>query len=533
MDTNISNIINKLYSKAGFLEKYGGSLWAAIIISVIMFLAISYYQVLNNLQPLKSDWINQRCKPNVMPFAGIINPPDPNEMSAFEFTSNNFTNCIQTILEDIIGIFLSPFYYLVNVMDNTIKSIDTSVQSVRGLFDTIRKSLLSVSSDVMGRLLNILIPLQIIIMKVKDTMNKTQGIMTASIFTLFGVYDTLRSAIGAIVEIIVVVLIGLAATIGILFAIPFGFGMPVAIPLLVIFLIILIPGLMVYIIEVMILKKMVSPLPGVPGCFDGNTQLTLYSGDFIKMKDLEVGMILENNNQVTSIMNMVCSDDIYDLDKVLCTGKHKVKYNNKWISVKDHPDSRITNKKYANVYCINTSNKTILINNHIFADYDEMENNEIDELKQNCKKYLPNDFKFELSNIHRYLDGGFKSDTQIELLDGHSIDIKDVNVNDVLRFGERVVGIVKINANDLTTKKYYLENDQVIYGGPNLQICDSDLGMINLLDMYGEIIHEKFIYHLITDKKTFYVNGTKFYDYNACIDKFLHLENISLMKVLL
>ena len=532
MDTNISNVINKLYNKAGFLEKYGGSLWSAIIISVIVFLAVSYYQVLNNLQPLKADWINQRCKPNVMPFAGIINPPDSDEMSAFEFTSNNFTNCIQTILEDITGVFLAPFYYLVDVMDNTIKSIDNSVQSIRGLFDIMRESLLSVSSDVMGRLLNILTPLQIIMIKLKDTMNKTQGIMTASIFTLFGVYDTLRSAIGAIVEIIVVILIGLASTVAILFAIPFGFGLPVAIPLLVIFLMILIPGLMVYIIEVMILKKMVSPLPGIPGCFDGNTQLTLYSGDFIKMKDLEVGMILENNNCVTSIMNMACSDDIYDLDNVLCTGKHKVKHNNKWISVKRHPDSIITNKKYTNVYCINTSNKTIHINNHIFADYDEMEHNEIDELKQNCRKYLPDDFKFELSNIHRYLDGGFKGDTQIELIDGHSTDIKDVNVNDVLRFGERVVGVVKINANDLTTKKYYLENKQVIYGGPNLQICDSDLGMINMLDMYGEIIHEKTIYHLITDKKTFYVNGIKFYDYNACIDKFLHLENISLMKAL-
>ena len=532
MDTNISNVINKLYSKAGFLEKYGGSLWSAVIISIIVFLALSYYQVLNNLQPIKADWTNQRCKPNVMPFAGIINPPDPNEMSAFEFTSNNFTNCIQTILQDMIGVFLAPFYYLVNVMDNTIKSVDNSVQSIRGLFDMMRKSLLSVSSEVMGRLLNILIPLQMIMMKVKDTMNKTQGIMTASIFTLFGVYDTLRAAVGAIVEIIVVILIGLASTVGILFAIPFGLGMPAAIPLLVIFLMILIPGLMVYIIEVMILKKMVSPLPGIPGCFDGNTQLALNSGEFIKMKNLYVGMVLENNNKVTSVMNMACSDDIYNLDNVLCTGQHKVKHNNKWISVKDHPSSRITNKKYTNVYCINTTNKTIHINNHVFADYDEMEHGEIDELKQNCRKYLPNEFNFELSNIHRYLDGGFKGDTQIELLDGHSIDIKDVNVNDVLRFGERVVGIVKINANDLTTKKYHLENNQIIYGGPNLQICDSDLGMINMLDTYGEIIHEKLIYHLITDKKTFYVNGIKFYDYNACIDKFLHLENISLMKAL-
>ncbi len=72
MNDNIYEIINKLYNKAGFLEKYGGSLWVAIILSIIFFLAISYYYVYNNIQPLKADWINQRCKPGVMPFAGII-----------------------------------------------------------------------------------------------------------------------------------------------------------------------------------------------------------------------------------------------------------------------------------------------------------------------------------------------------------------------------------------------------------------------------------------------------------------------------
>ena len=83
MNNNISNVINKLYSKAGFLEKYGGSLWTTFIISLIFFIAISYYFVYNNIEPIKADWVNQRCKPNVMPFAGLINPPDPKIMSAF------------------------------------------------------------------------------------------------------------------------------------------------------------------------------------------------------------------------------------------------------------------------------------------------------------------------------------------------------------------------------------------------------------------------------------------------------------------
>ena len=117
-------------------------------------------------------------------------------------------------------------------------------------------------------------------------------------------------------------------------------------------------------------------------------------------------------------------------------------------------------------------------------------------------------------------------------LDNNSyITIKDLD--DVLRFGERVVGIVKINGFDLDTKIYHLENNQFIKGGPNLQICDSDLGIINTLDIHGETIKLEHVYNLITDTKTFTISGVKFYDYNSCLDKFLDLENISLMKALI
>ena len=60
MESKIFEVINKIYDKSGFLEKYGGSLWISIIIGIIMFLAISYFQIMNNLQPIKADWVNQR-----------------------------------------------------------------------------------------------------------------------------------------------------------------------------------------------------------------------------------------------------------------------------------------------------------------------------------------------------------------------------------------------------------------------------------------------------------------------------------------
>ena len=529
---NIFEVINKLYNKAGFLEKYGGSLWATFIISLIFFLAISYYYVYNNLDPIKADWINQRCKPNVMPFAVIINPPDPNKMSAFEFTQNNFSSCIQSILADIIGIFLAPFYYLIDLLTKTFDLIKESIQAIREVLDSIRNAVMGVSAEVMGRILNFLIPLQHLLIKVRDMMSKTQGVMSAGVYTLLGTYDTLISAVKSIVQIISAILLSLAAIIIVLFVIPFGLGLPFAIPLLVIFILILVPGIMVYIVQVLILKQMTNPLPNIPSCFSGDTLIKLNNNEYISIKDIEPGMILQDDNIVTAKLKLAVRDEeFYNINGVICTGEHNIKYNNQWIKVKNHKDSKTIENICDYIYCINTSKKIIKINDEFFGDWDELNNSELDELKQKCQKYLPN--RFELTHIHQYLDGGFVENTKIELQDGHNVNIKDVEVNDILRFGERVIGIVKIKADDLEIKKYNLENGNNIIGGPNIQICDPDLGMVNSLDMYGDKVDTKYIYHLTTDNCTFHINGIKYYDYNSCLDKFLDLEKIRLLKALI
>ena len=529
-DNNVFSIINKLYSKPKFLDKYGGSVWGTVILCIVFLVAISYYYIYNNLQPIKADWINQRCNPTVMPFAGLINPPDPKKMSAFEFTAQNFTGCIQNILADIIGIVLSPIYYLVHSFTKILDGLQESVQAMRKVLSTIRTATSSISSEVMEKLLNILIPIQYMVIKVKDIMNKTQGIMLTGIYMLMGIYQTLIASFGAIMQIITSILISLATIMIVLYFIPFGLGLPIAIPMLIIFIMILVPGIMIYIIQVMVLKQMVNPPPNLPSCFLGDTLLTLQSGEKIKIKDVTVGAILDNESIVTSTMKLAnIGEVVYKLNHVYCTGEHLVKYNGTWTKVKYHPYGVKTDIYCDFLYCINTSKKTIHINNEIFSDWDELDNSQIDELKNNCSKYLPKNF--ELYDIHKYLDGGFVENTKVELQDGHNVNINEIEVNNILRFGERVTGIVKIKADDLEIKRIHLENNTIVTGGPNLQLCDPDLGMLCTLDMYGKKNKENvIIYHLITDKQTFYVNGVKYFDYNRCIDKYIDLEKHRLLK---
>ena len=53
---------------------------------------------------------------------------------------------------------------------------------------------------------NMMIPLQQIIIGMRDMLSKIQGTLTASLFTLLGSYYTLRSLMGAIAQLIITIL---------------------------------------------------------------------------------------------------------------------------------------------------------------------------------------------------------------------------------------------------------------------------------------------------------------------------------------
>jgi hypothetical protein len=76
----------------------------------------------------------------------------------------------------------------------------------------------------MGRVVNVTVPLQQIVISFKDLISKIQGTMTAGLFTLFGSYYTLKSFLGVIAQFIIAILITFAATIAALWAVPLTWG---------------------------------------------------------------------------------------------------------------------------------------------------------------------------------------------------------------------------------------------------------------------------------------------------------------------
>jgi hypothetical protein len=529
--------IKKMYDNLNYFDQYGSSLFLFILITVALFILCSYCFVMINVQPIKDNWINERCKPSIIPFAGLINAPEG--MSSTDFTKENFDYCTQNIVKDITGNAVQPLTFITNMLNELFDKIKQSLNGIREMINKVRTNIKATAQEIMGRIINVTIPLQQIIIGLKDVLAKVQGTMTAGLFTLLGSYYTLKSLMGAIAQFIVTILIALAVMIAALWIVPFTWGAAAANT--AIFVAISIPMALILTFMTKVLKVQSNlKIPKIK-CFDKNTLLKMDDGSEKRIFDIEVGDVLLNNNEVTGKIKVETEgSEIYEINGIIVSNSHIIQYKDNWIPVSEHPDSKkIDSYNEPFLYCLNTTSKVIIIKDYCFTDWDEIYNNSITKFNtllsikfNNCREK----YTFKTNDIHKYFDGGFIGSTPVKLKNGTTKIIKNIEVGDVLENDENVYGLVEINGKNIDEQcVYYLGKNQVIEGGCNLCFYDESISILTTLDLdennkKNKNIKQDKLYHLLTDKKSFYINNVNFYDYNASIDLFLDKSKLLSIK---
>ena len=520
MSKNFEKTIKKvrdLYEKLNYYDLYFGSIVLNMLIIIIIFVLMSYSIAKEKSETIVNNWAKERCNPTIIPIAGFITKPEGK--TAFEYTQENFNYCTQQILSGVVGTSVQPLSYITVILTNLANIIQKSLQSIREIFDKMRTFIESIVTNVMMRLVNIMVPLKQMIIGGRDILDKMQGSMTVIIFTTLGAFTTFQSFMSYIAKFIVTILIALAIIVYALSTNPFTAGL--AVFFITAYLLIAIPSALLLQFMDEYLNVRGYTIPKLK-CFDKDTDLKMEYGDKKKISEIQVGDVLFDKNVVNGLVCVETKGStMYSLNNVCVSDTHIVKYGDSWIPVSQHPNSvRCDNYKEPYLYCLNTSNKTIVINDTTFTDWDEIYGTDFDCIRHsNPTKNLNN-----LHSFHSNLDGGFIGTTQIKLETGEYKNIKDVSIGDKLENGEEVYGTVIVNGENLCEQFKFILEENVFEGGPNLIVCDSNSSLFSTLSVSNKIKlennHNK-LYHLLTDTQTFLVNDVKFYDYNACIDIFL------------
>jgi hypothetical protein len=135
------------------------------------------------IKNVKANWPLYKCSTNYMMFASFFGYD----------TETNFQQCIQTMQSGYMEILMEPVNYLMSTTNYIIGGLSSALNDVRDFINNFRNNLTSSIQNIFGVFLNMLTQIQVMVIKMKDTMSKTVGIMTTLMYTMDTSVQTMES----------------------------------------------------------------------------------------------------------------------------------------------------------------------------------------------------------------------------------------------------------------------------------------------------------------------------------------------------
>jgi len=390
------------------------------VIIIIVTYIIIYANLFNNKfsNYLDNNWRNIRRQPHIIPIAGLSNSAEGSNF--FTKTFHNFNSCTSGYIKSFMGVFLAPFIALFNGLTSGISSIRHIIDVFRRMSAVLREMFATLVENTAKRMANsyaaimyfqeklkILIKKQTAIFEILSQFSATIPFMLYSFsrgpIPRFGIW--LSRYVGVLIAVFIVCLACI-------------FGGPFT-------------------------KMVACPICAV--CFTGNTEIDLPDNTRKPIKDITIGDKIKDNIVVGKLYIKKHMADTYIYNQTMVSGSHLVFENNKWTRV-ENSSNALPRAINTDLYCLITSNNTIIINDTIFRDYEETKDERIKlstnyTFAQHINKGGCSKTKDDVNHCYYW---GFSPESYV-YLDGTYIRIDELVENPNLYDG--IMGSVQINAN--------------------------------------------------------------------------------------
>ena len=388
-------IFETLYKPQSYVDMYFGSIALFVVFHLTLFCLAFFWYIQKIANEIKSNWSQERCKPQIIPFAGLI--MQPKDQSMLEFTEENFASCQQGTVQTIFQYLLEPFKAIMGTLMDLFQDLTLAIQALREAYDRLKDMVNQLIKRIMNSIMTILIPFKQMVIVFQDMIGKFNGVLVTTMYVLLAVLDTFKSSIIIFVEGCIAIFV-----IFVIIIISWFFGVitiPLGIAALVIYLSFSTPFKVILKFTENVLG--IKPSKGMPNdpkkphqakvCFHPSSIIRKSIKDKrvkdICIKDIRVGDTLENQNDVVTgilILRNDISNKFFSTksQSAFFTEFHKVWFVDKWVTVKEHPDFQIIDNVEPTdyVYCLLTTSKRIHLEKHCFLDWDEIEDDCIAEI---------------------------------------------------------------------------------------------------------------------------------------------------------
>lgn len=340
-----------------YIVKNKLSILYLIVLIVVFYLIYGLVLIMNNKKYIQENWNQYKCKPYAMPFSNLFSSQNPLE---------TMNDCLWINFRTAFGILIQPINYAFKILTKWLGDAAFTLNKFRNMAAFIREMFQKMVGEVFEKLTTSMSTLQFYTEKFRNLMKKQFAMFQLIYYyleTMRATFDSLFNGplpvmllflmIFGILTIFIITMCGLCAA-----SIPF-FSWFVACPICLI-------------------------------CFEPTSQIKIGENEYMDIQNIQLGDTIYPNQKVLGklVFNLDYDYPVYNLsNEVFVSGSHlyyisldsKHEYN-----PVGHPArisdfaNKLEESSTRKLICLATSKNYIHSANHIFADYTEVSNPDLD-----------------------------------------------------------------------------------------------------------------------------------------------------------
>ncbi len=202
-------------------------------------------------------------------------------------------------------------------------------------------------------------------------------------------------------------------------------------------------------------------------CFPGETFINVEGKGEIQIKDIKIGdILLPTKSRVTATFRFYSKGQpMVKLGDTIVSTNHYVYYLGHPVKAGDHPEAKSLGSWISNepLYCLNTNDNKIPLNDYVFLDYDETSDGDMVTMnfiegRVNGEKTDTLDKEYEFTEYGAAID----ETTKIKTKEGNKF-AKDIKIGDKLVTGSEVVGLIRKEVNEICNVNNKLITPSTLY----------------------------------------------------------------------
>lgn len=184
-------------------------------------------------------------------------------------------------------------------------------------------------------------------------------------------------------------------------------------------------------------------------CFPKDTLIEVLGKGKIPIKEIKIDdILLPTNSKVNGTFKFYArGQPMVKIDSIIVSTNHYIIYNGKPIKAENHPRAIKIGIWDSDepLYCLNTSNNKIPIDELVFLDYDETSEGDKDTMND-IQRRINSD---KIENNYKFIEycPAIFEETIIKTIEGNK-KAKDIKIGDKLITGSEVIGLIRRKVNE-------------------------------------------------------------------------------------